>query len=54
MLTTAQSNNYDVTNAVVVFADSTQIILYVYDWFSDVGNGGDTDTTVFVALLGAP
>jgi hypothetical protein len=54
VLTTAQSNNYDVTNAVVALADSTQIIVLVYDWYSNVGAGGEDDNTVFVALLAAP
>ena len=41
------------SNSRVDFADTGNVYITVFDWFSNVGAGGDNNT-VFVALLPAP
>jgi hypothetical protein len=43
-----------VSNSRGDFADTGNVYVTVFDWFSNVGAGGDNDNTVFVALLLAP
>ena len=54
LLASAQSFNYDVSNARIDFADAGNVYVTIFDWFSNIGAGGENKNVVFMAIIAAP